>query len=51
MKSGKLISPDGILHEFVGRAEFCLEHGLNKGAISQLLLGKSASYKGWTLPK
>ncbi len=51
MKTGSLISPDGVLHTFIGYQEFAKEHGLNTGALSQVLLGKKSHHKGWTTPK
>ncbi|QNH71854.1 hypothetical protein P9VFCI_001 [Rhizobium phage P9VFCI] len=50
LRPGKLLDPEGNLHEFIGRADFCKVQCLNIGAISQVLLGKKKSYKGWRLP-
>jgi hypothetical protein len=46
-KSGKLVSPDGIIYEFKGISKFCKEHNLNQSKISNVLSGKTNHHKGW----
>lgn len=43
-----LVAPDGTIYApIVGLNAFCKEHGLSPPAISQVISGKRATYRGW----
>ena len=44
-------SPLNEKHEIKNRAKFCEDHGLNYLGFSNMMNGKSKSYKGWRLKK
>lgn len=44
----KAVSPDGIVVEFRGQAEFCKLHGLTQGNFSRMLTGQRPTCQGWT---
>lgn len=43
----RVISPEGILHEFSNIAKFAREHSLNQSHLNQLILGKAKQHKNW----
>lgn len=49
-KSFIIKSPNGEILEGRNINKFCKENNLNQGAITELLLKKIKSYKGWTNP-
>ena len=44
----KAVSPDGIVFEFRGQAEFCKLHNLIQGNFSRMLTGQRPTCQGWT---
>ena len=44
----KAVSPNGIVFEFKGQAEFCRLHGLTQANFSKMLMGERPSCQGWT---
>lgn len=48
MREYTLVSPDGVVHTFVGMAEFCRANGLTQANISKVIKGERPSHKGWT---
>lgn len=46
-KEYSLISPKGVIHTFIGQAEFCRAYGLTQANISKVLLGERSHCKGW----
>lgn len=45
----KLLSPEGDVVEVFNLSKFSRENNLNNGSLSNLILGKAKSSKGWTL--
>lgn len=41
--------PSGNIYKIDNARAFCREHNLSQSSISQLLLGRTKQYKGWTL--
>lgn len=48
MKTFILTSPEGEEFTVRGIAQFCKDHNLNRGALSQVAQGKAKHHKGWT---
>ena len=48
-KTYVLISPSGEKTIIINMAKFCRENGYDKGQMCQLVRGKKASYRGWTI--
>lgn len=48
MREYTLVSPDGVVHTFVGMAEFCRANGLTQANVSKVIMGERPSHKGWT---
>lgn len=46
-KTYVLIDPTGVHREIHNMAQFCREHGYNKGQMCLLASGKKDSYRGW----
>jgi len=46
----RLLSPDGVLHEFLNPSEFAKEHDLSPSSLLKLLRDALHSYRGWTNP-
>lgn len=44
----KVVSPESVVVEFRGQAEFCRENNLTQPNFSKMLLGKRTKCKGWT---
>ena len=44
----KAVSPEGVVVEFKGQAEFCKENGLIQPNFSRMLAGARRSCQGWT---
>jgi len=49
-KPCRLLSPDGLLCEFLNPTEFAQQHGLERSSLLKLLRGGLHSYRGWTNP-
>jgi len=47
-KSYKATSPEGVVVEFTGQADFCRLHNLTQANFSKMLLGERSTCKGWT---
>lgn len=43
------VAPDGTMHQVNGLGSFCIQHGLDKGAMLRVESGKQRSHKGWHL--
>jgi hypothetical protein len=43
-----LVSPDSVVHEGKNLSEFCRQHNLNQGCMSNVLTGRKKHHKGWT---
>jgi len=48
-KGGTIVAPNGEVVEFDCLTDFCKEHGLSTGHVSEMMNGKvRKSVKGWT---
>lgn len=51
VKTYRLLSPEGEVVETTNLRDFCKEHGLNSGSLSQMLLGNLNHHNGWSTPE
>jgi len=49
-KTFTFLSPEGELVTFTNMRKFCREHGLNRGNMQSVAVGRVKSCKGWRLP-
>lgn len=51
LKQYLIQSPDGITYTILGLKNFCIEHNLHVGHMSQVAMGKEPHYKKWKCSK